>query len=332
MTQGPGRFEYYLIQVDELLKKASKQENPAEYLFKNDARTKFFMLQGLAKLYAGLHNKKIFTYVKDYFKALEDMLGAVDYFDAFAKSFLADVEMPGTIRIYMEEKRDEEYKKINVYLVKKKWINNDLARTKKIRRKLKKADWQSPEKELALITSYYKKEIEEINNFYKQTGNGFTVLEEQVHEIRRQLRWLSIYPQALRGAIQLTETDVEDAALEKYLTNDIVNSPFNKMPAVANNKMVLLFEKNYFLALSFVISALGKIKDSGLQIIATADAVEHTQFVSKEIAMERSCNYNHTINDTLSSLLQKANELCAPFFAEDNLGKFICMLVFAFCA
>ena len=323
MTQGPGRFEYYLIQVDELLKKASKQENPAEYLFKNDARTKFFMLEGLAKLYAGLHNKKIFTYVKDYFKALEDMLGAVDYFDAFAKSFLADAEIPGTLRMYMEEKRDEEYKKINIYLLKKKWINNDLARTKKIRRKLKKADWQSPEKELALITSYYKKEIEEINNFYKQTGNGFTVLEEQVHEIRRQLRWLSIYPQALRGAIQLTETDVDDAALKKYLTNDIVNSPFNKMPAAANNKMVLLFEKNYFLALSFVISALGKIKDSGLQIIATADAVEHTQFVSKEIAMDRSCNYNHAINDNLSSLLQKANELCAPFFAEDNLEKLV---------
>lgn len=323
MTQGPGRFEYYLIQVDELLKKASKEVNPTEYLFKNDARTKFFMLEGLAKLYAGLHNKKIFSYVKDHFKALEDMLGAVDYFDAFAKSFLADAEIPSTIRMYMEEKREQEYVKINAYLLKKKWISNDAARTKKIRKKLKKADWQSPEKEIALIDTYYKKEIEEINNFYKQAGSAFTQMEEQVHELRRQLRWLSIYPQTLRGAIQLTENDVDDASVKKYLTDEVIHSPYNKLPAVANNEIVLLFEKNYFLALSFVISALGKIKDSALQIMATADAVEHTQFVSKEVAMDRACKYNHTINDNVSSLLKQADELCAAFFAEDNLGKLI---------
>lgn len=323
MTQGPGRFEYYLIQVDELLMKASKEVNPSEYLFKNDARTKFFMLEGLAKLYAGLHNKKIFIYIKDHFKALEDMLGTVDYFDAFAKNFLADTEMPSTIRMYMEEKREQEFVKINAYLVKKKWINKDNARTKKIRKKLKKADWQSPEKEIALITSYYKKAIEDINTFYEQTGNTFTQMEEQVHELRRKLRWLSIYPQALRGAIQLTESDVDDAAVKKYLTDQIVHSPFNKMPVIANNEVVLLFEKNYFMALSFVISALGKIKDSALQIIATADAVEHTQFVSKVTAMDRACEYNHTINDNVNSLLQKANELCAAFFAENNLGKLI---------
>ena len=323
MTQGPGRFEYYLIQVDELLKKASKQENPAEYLFKNDARTKFFMLEGLAKLYAGLHNKKIFTYVKDYFKALEDMLGAVDYFDAFAKSFLADAEIPGTLRMYMEEKRDEEYKKINIYLLKKKWINNDLARTKKIRRKLKKTDWQSPEKELALITSYYKKEIEEINNFYKQTGNGFTVLEEQVHEIRRQLRWLSIYPQALRGAIQLTETDVEDAALEKYLTNDIVNSPFNKMPAAANNKMVLLFEKNYFLALSFVISALGKIKDSGLHVIAVKEALQAAAAESDNVAYKKTYQLLGAKQKKLQLLLDNAEAIVKTYFKEQNLEHLV---------
>ena len=323
MTQGPGRFEYYLIQVDELLKKASKEVNPTEYLFKNDARTKFFMLEGLAKLYAGLHNKKIFSYVKDHFKALEDMLGAVDYFDAFVKYFLADAEIPSTIRMYMEEKREQEYVKINAYLLKKKWISNDAARTKKIRKKLKKADWQSPEKEIALIDTYYKKEIEEINNFYKQAGSAFTQMEEQVHELRRQLRWLSIYPQTLRGAIQLTENDVDDASVKKYLTDEVIHSPYNKLPAVANNEIVLLFEKNYFLALSFVISALGKIKDSALQIMATADAVEHTQFVSKEVAMDRACKYNHTINDNVSSLLKQADELCAAFFAEDNLGKLI---------
>ena len=43
-----------------------------------------FMLEGLAKLYAEIHNKKKFTKLKVHFKLVEDALGAIDYYDAFA--------------------------------------------------------------------------------------------------------------------------------------------------------------------------------------------------------------------------------------------------------
>ena len=131
MIQGPGRFEYYLIQLEELLVKASATQNPALFLYKNDARTKLFMLEGLSKLYAGLHNKKKFLYAMEYFKDLEDMFGAVDYYDGFAKDFLEDPIMPSTIRLFVEARREQNLKEINEVLIKKKWTSADLYRTKK---------------------------------------------------------------------------------------------------------------------------------------------------------------------------------------------------------
>ncbi len=321
MIQGPGRFEYYLIQLEELLLKASKTENPALFLYENDARTKFFMLEGLSKMYASLHDKKRFKYVMEYAKSLEDMIGSVDYYDSFAKDFLNDPIMPSTIRLFVESKKDEHLKAINEILIKKKWINSDTSRIKKIRKKLKSADWKTPEKEVELMKQFYKNEIENINEFYKKAGTQFTDIELQVHELRRKLRWLSIYPQALKGCVQFVDNCIETPEIAKYLTPDIVNSPYNIMPAAGNNQFFVLIEKNYFLALSFAISALGKIKDKGLRVFAIAEAVQHTQFVTEEVAMQRALLLNGGGSDGLNDSLKKAKEICEPFFAENNLAK-----------
>ena len=328
MLQGPGRFEYYLIQLEELLLKAAVTENPALFLYQNDARTKLFMLEGLSKLYAGLHDKKRFLYAMEYFKTLEDMLGAVDYYDAFAKDFLEDPVMPSTIRLFVESKREEKLKAINEILIRKKWISADLYRTKKIRKRIKKADWKIPQKEVELIKEFYFKEIEKINEFYKETGEHFTDIELQVHDLRRKIRWLSIYPRALRGCIQFIDNETETPEIAKYLIPEIINSPFNIMPQAGNNQFFVLLEKNYFLSLSFVISALGKIKDRGLRVVAIAEAVKNTQFVNDKIAMERAIELNAVNTDGFYDSLKKANEICDPFFAENNLGKLIAPNIF----
>jgi hypothetical protein len=323
MTKGLGRFEFYLIQLDDLLLKASRTDNPALFLYQNDARTKIFMLEGLAKLYAGMHNESLFLKIKERLKLLEDLIGGVDYYDNFAKDFLADDEMPSTIRLFLENRRDEKLAELNTALLKRKWINHDPLRTKKIRKRLKKMDWVNSEKEIDLIKKFYLKAIKAINNFFAETGFAFSNLEEQVHELRRKLRWLSIYPQALQGAIQLKDSQIKDEAVEKYLIPEIVNSPFNKMPLQGNNPTTLLLEKNYFLALSNMISALGKLKDKGLRVMITAEAIKATQFVSEGVAMQRALELNKMNTDGLKDIMQKAKEICDAYFEENNLEKLI---------
>jgi hypothetical protein len=323
MTKGLGRFEFYLIQLDDLLLKASRTNNPALFLYQNDGRTKIFMLEGLAKLYAGMHDEKKFLKLKERFKQIEDLIGGVDYYDNFAKDFLADDEMPSTIRLFLESKRDEKLAELNSVLLKRKWINHDPLRTKKMRKRLKKMDWVNTEKEIDLIKKFYLKSIKGIINFFAETGFAFTNLEEQMHELRRRLRWLSIYPQALQGAIQLKDSQLKDDVVEKYLTPEIVNSPFNKMPLQGNNPTTLLLEKDYFLALSNIITALGKLKDKGLRVVVTEEAVKATQFVSEEIALQRAFELNKMNADGLKDIMRKAHELCALYFEEKNLDKLI---------
>jgi hypothetical protein len=323
MTLGNTRFEYYLIQLDELLLAASKTDNAALYLYKNDCRTKVFMLEGLAKLYAGLHNEKKFLKLKERFKLLEDALGAIDYYDAFAKQFKASRKIPATIKDWLAKKVVEKQAALNAILINGKWINHDPLRVQKVSKKLTKMKWLSPEEEINAIKKFYLKSIENIVEFYTEVGNPFTDIEAQVHELRRKLRWLSIYPQALQGAIQLVDSKVADKNVKKYLIPEIVKSPFNVMPKVGDNKVTLKLEKNYFLALSNMIQSLGTIKDSGLKIMVLQEAIKATKKVTDATANKNALLLSSNKPDALKKIMDSASALCKVYFEEGNLKKLL---------
>ena len=307
MKNGYARFDFYLSQLEKLLTEAAKQENAALWLYENNARTPLFMLEGLAKLYSGIHNPKKFEKIETHFKTLEDALGAIDYYDSFAKELLLDPEVSAATIKFLQVRAGEKTAFLNDLLTERNWLGENAGRLQKIREKLNEADWLDEKAELKAIEKFYEEHIEKINKFAKLYRAGFTELESQVHELRRKLRWLSIYPQALQGCIQLTENDSGDKNLEKYLIPEIVNSPFNKMPAIGENKYLLMFEKDYFLALSWIISQLGKLKDEGLQTVVINEA--------KSISTDDS--------PQTKAILTKATGICNTFFAEKNLDKLL---------
>ena len=250
MKNGLERFEFYLNKVETLLLQSASEKNPGLWLYASDIRTPLFMLEGLAKLYAGLHNKNRFTKIKEDLKLLEDTLGAIDYYDSFAKEFAKNPAIPLAITEYTQAQAREKIQRFNDLLQERSWTGENAERIEKIRKKLKGADWMKDEKEIKEIAVFYEESIDEINNFVSAINCRFTDIETQIHEIRRKLRWLSIYPRALQGAIQLTNSNGNDENLVKYLTTDVINSPFNKMPDAGNHRYFLMLEKNYFLALS----------------------------------------------------------------------------------
>lgn len=323
MILGLGRFEYYLIKLDDALLAASKTTNPALYLHKNNTRTVLFMLQALAKLYAGMHNEKKFLKLKENFKILEDALGDVDHYDAIAKEYEANKKIPRSIVTILKQKTVALIDLLNQILLKKKWINSNTLRTKKIRSKLVKMDWLEPKNEIASIKAFYIKEIKEVNAFYTEIEKPFTDIELQVHELRRKLRWLSIYAQALQGAIQFGTEELAAARYKKYLTKEIVKSPFNKLPLPGNNTATMLINKNCFLALSFTIDALGKLKDDGLKIFATKEALQLNKKITEADLTKKALSINGLASDGLNKLLTQANIICKPFFEEEILNHLI---------
>ena len=321
MKLGKARFDYQLNKVNVLLSEAQNQENPALWLFLHDLRTPMFMLESLSKMYAQLHNKPFFTEINERFKEVEDVLGAIDYYASFLREFHADEKIPATVKNHLESKTREKIALFNNLLTKKGWTDGKTLR--KINEGLTIAKWQNQEEEIANIEKYYYKQVRKINEFVGETTFEFNNVESQVHELRRKLRWLSIYPQAFQGAIQLHESETNLTNLEKYLTDEIVSSPFNNLPNSLATNHHLLLEKNHFLALSWMISELGKLKDKGLKITALKDAFQEITFLKDEEAMNEVYRVLGDNYPKMDTLLKQAGVVAQTFFNEKILDKLI---------
>ena len=330
MKNGLLRFEYYLNQLQELLVKSSKQKNPGLWLYQHNARTPLFMLEGLAKLYSGIHNKNKFEKLKAHFKLLEDALGQIDYYDAFAKEFEGSKIMPATITGYLEAQSREKIQSLNEILKEKEWLGNDNTRIEKIRKKLAKADWQNEKEEIKSIREFYISGINKILEFINQKDFHFTNLENEMHEFRRMIRWLSIYPQALRGCIQLSKPGKKvPEYLTKYLTKEITGSAYNIMPDAGDQKYFLLFDQNRFYALSWMIAELGNLKDSGLKVEVLEEAILQTSpqgpagKTNEQDAFAKAYKLAGAGQKTIEELLAAAGSLCKTFCKEKNLESLI---------
>jgi hypothetical protein len=323
MIKGPARFLYYLTKLQSLFDKAAKQKNPALWLYNNDARTPLFMLEGLAKMYISINNKKKFTKLKEHFKLLEDTLGAIDYYDNIAKDLSKNKKIPAAIIGYLQALTREKIQSLNEILVEKEWLSADNGRIKKIQKKLTSADWLKEEPEVAAINEFYGKTIYTITEFVLTDRCSFKNIESDVHELRRKLRWLSIYPQALRGSIQLSKNKNTPKELAKYLTKEIINSAFNKMPDAGDNSNFLLLEQNYFYALSWMIAELGKIKDCGLHVVAIKEALQQTTELSDAEAYKKAYQLLGTKQPKMEQLLTEAAGICKVYFNEHNLENLV---------
>lgn len=319
MKHGIARFDYYLNQVQTLLDKAAKQKNPALWLYQQNLRTPLFMLESLAKLYAGIHNPKRFSKLKEHFKLLEDILGAIDYYDAFARQFATDKRIPKPVTSYLQAQSREKVQQLNEALTEKGWLGDDNRRIIKIRKKLDGADWLNEEKDGKAIEAFYHTAITEIIKFARERKFHFQNVEADVHELRRKLRWLSIYPQALRGTVQLTAVKPVPAHLKKYMTAAITGSPFNKLPDAGDNKYFLLLDQSYFYSLSWMIAELGNLKDSGLAVIAVKEALQQTESLAETAALKKAYGILGSKQPTIPQVLKEADAICKRYFAEKNL-------------
>ncbi len=323
MKKGSVRFDYYLNEFELLLNSSSLQKNPALWLYQNNARTTLFMLEGLCKLYSGIHNKKKFTKLHQQFKLLEDILGAIDYYDAFAKEFIKNKKIPAEVTGYIQAQTREKVQHLNEVLIERKWLSENNFRIKRIRKKLDSSDWLHEKKEIGKISDFYVLSIQEILSFIGHTEFHFTNIESDVHALRRKLRWLSIYPQALKGSIQISSSGTCPGQLSKYLTKEIASSPFNNMPDAGDNNYFLLLDRYHYYALSWMVATLGKIKDNGLRVIAIKEALIQSGAENEETALKKAYTYTGPSQQHIRQLLNDADAVCKQYFKDKSLEALI---------
>lgn len=322
-TVGKSRFLFYLNQLQDILEKAESSDNPALSIYSQNARTPLFMLEGLTRIYKKMHNKKKFRKLNILFKDFEDRLGSIDFYDGFYHEFENDKRMPELIASYANDKKEDTLKTLKEDLKKSKWIGKNKKRISKIIKQLNKIDWLDEKEDTREILNVYQHYIDKITEKYQVKNIHFTDLENDVHELRRELRWLSIYPQALQGLMQLATATEPEEFLKKYLAPEIINSPYNVMPDGSGLPDHISLNRNYFYALSWMIAELGKLKDSGLKI----ELVEES-LVSVYKTSAHTDQLAHSLGDenklTIAEILYQSETIAKTFFEENILEHLIC--------
>ena len=140
-SPGYQRFDYFLQQLETILQKAGKADNPALYFYQQNARIPLFMLEALSRIYKSTQDKKLFDKLNTRFKELEDILGVTDYYDGFYKEFTGKKNMPDDIINFLLNKRDTILSLLNKKLFEDNWLEG--KRIKKIRQRLLQTDWST---------------------------------------------------------------------------------------------------------------------------------------------------------------------------------------------
>jgi hypothetical protein len=95
------------------------------------------------------------------------------------------------------------------------------------------------------------------------------------------------------------------------------------MPEPGNIKTIVLLEKGYFYALSWMISELGNLKDNGLRIVALKEALQQLSTLNDEAAYKKIYRMLGNDQPSLPDLLAKASALCSTYFKEQNLEHLV---------
>lgn len=309
-------FLFYSARLQELLKKASTQKDPALWLYKNDARTVLFMLEALTRLHNHAFDEKVFDKWNKRFKKLEDLLGEVDEHAVLETAFKANKKIPKELIKYFTLHKENGLEKLNRRLSSKDWLNGKVLSFDK---KIGLFDHRYDKDYIGELHFSLEKEIDAILYFALKADYHFTKIEDEVHEIRRKLRWLSIYAHAMQGMIQLKKSGKRKAYKLDYFTKAILQSPYNKLAPKPKNTAVLEFDSDSFFALSWLISELGHMKDSVLNLYQLRDAIYVTGEMNKAEATKKAIvmlGLKPTIEE---DVLKEASEMIRTALTKDKI-------------
>jgi hypothetical protein len=309
-------FLFYSKQLQGLLTNASKQENPALWLFEHDARTCFFMLEALTRLHKKAYDKKVFVKWNNRFKKLEDLFGEIDKYAAFEKEFKGNKKISPEALKYFSVHTNRFVTRCNQRLREKDWFKDKLQ---KFDDGIKELGITYDEDHISGLKLAMQNEIGEIFYFVRKYDYKFTRIEEQVHELRRKIRWLNIYAVCLKGLIQLKETSKKHKYHIHYFTKEVLTSPFNQLDPKPKNVVIAQFDKDSFFALSWLVTELGVLKDKIIKLHELKDAIYVAEDVSEEKALAKAMSILGFKKSTEKDVLKQASVKIRTAFVSDKI-------------
>lgn len=310
-------FQIYCSQLITIFKKAKSNSNPALFLHKNKVRTVIFMAESILRV-----SNKLFVdkQIKDWHftvKKLEDYLGEIEnYIDV-----LAEFSKIKTINVqqleYVSGKLDKSIEKLNKKLIKNNFYLADLDEMNK------GFKINFNDKTIVLkLHEEIKSELIEACEFYNQFPKAFTDMESQVHELRRKLRWISIYGESFQGLIVLQDVKEKYVWEKTFITPKEIKNSFNKLPVSKKSSQHISLNKKSFYALSYMISNLGLIKEKGFSLYFLGKSIRKTN-TEKGLNSSILASKQLGAKYTEASLLAEAHGLLKAYFNKYKIHELL---------
>ena len=147
-------FVHYTTLWVRLLQQAAGTTDPASYLLAHDARTPLFYLEGMTRVLMNVHDKKKLSALNEQFKALEDGLGAMDYYSGLLKDFNPNKQLT-EFKQNLETHRTITAAQMNTLLEQYGWL--ETADNRSDSPKLESSQLQSLQKVFRKISTLYLK-------------------------------------------------------------------------------------------------------------------------------------------------------------------------------
>lgn len=301
-------LQFFCKQIIDVFQKAIANPDPASFLHRNKARTPLFMAESLARILAETEHGKKYKKAFKLFKKLEDVLGLIDDYDNLIQQFSKNKSIKEAEVNYFIKKRDKAIEKLNVRLINKEFYQSEFNQV------LNKLTVNFNDKIIAhQLQQHIKQELEVCYRFYSECGDGFIDMENQVHEIRRKLRWISIYGESFNGSMVLEKHKTTHSWEKKFISGQSAADPYNTLPVHKYITHTIAVDQKAFYALNTVIDQLGEIKDKAFVVDSLSKAIGKTLELKKEEARHLALKHLKA-NYTETSLLKEAHELLEAFF------------------
>ena len=290
--------------------------------FSGKSRNALFHLEALCRLYRESHDEIIFEGLLTQFKELEDSIGRVDYHDAFRVE-AKKIDAPKEIFGYFTGGYHVELQNLTKRLLDSEWlcIQGNIVGSPALERiidTLQNIGWKKYKRDRkniinALIDSL-EKVLKKGGVTEGEEGLDFNELEDGVHEFRRTVRWLSIYPASLGGMCRLSNEDKINPSVAKYLAFATFNED-------KREKTPINLDANTLLTFSKIIDDIGNIKDDGQLEEAMSHAMIRTGIVSEtelNAEVKKLVSANKTNFDEIP---QKVQALVADFLTDKQMPQ-----------
>ncbi len=249
-----------VAQLHKLLNSETKVDKLVDELCGHDARRNVFQLEGFLKLYKGHLSKDVETSLS-VVKELEDALGNYTVRRDIRKS-AEDKGAPQAVVKHLKAQEKAGRQELE-RLVEKEWMpqgkHDRSPALKDILRSLADEKWGSYGEDMKYIRSRMSDHLHKVDN----THYDMRQLDSGIHELRRNMRWIPLYIEALGGVVQLSEAKNPVAELRKTLDTPMAQHKNAQLPKSDREEDPIRISKSVYVGFLQAVEDLGQVKDRG---------------------------------------------------------------------